>query len=677
MLKHIYLRIMNVQKTLKNKKINEYNKNNRDDNKIKQELSCITSKLCEENVKSQKKNDYMKINFECNINKNTNKTENIENKSKELSKYMLINNSNYKKIINRKKENHQVDIKNDNSIQDNLLNKKNDNCENFNISKKLYDEMSENNNLNKNEFNKNNILYNNYNENNNSDDNLKFILNYSSIQVLKSLNLNYNYINCKDFFMSLSLICNQLAIHKFDNKKFWYILSLKLTDILKIKDIYKTFCIRWLALILNSFARVNFLNKNFMKTSSYFIQNYKNEDIHSFDISQIVNSFSKLSYIDPSLFSFLEKFIYDKIDKMSCQSISNICNAYSKLDLKFEKLFFKLSIRIKKDMDKFNEQEIANIINSYSKLSKIDFDLFNKFLDNIYRKFYDFKPIEIVMITNAYSKCNIYNKCFFSHLFSYITKNSKNFHPTELSILANSYAKFNLREIKIFEIIKKGIIKKENMLDSGNVAMLLHAYGKLLIREEYFILNLLKKKSHLIDLLDCRNLTLFYVSLIKLNIDIPIYIYNSLKLNIIKKLNYFTDLALVSICYSSMFYKYFDIHLISSILILLNKRKARSRSFSHQIHVSLFVLLSLYDFYKFSLKFLICLYTLLNRASEYFNKPNYYDINKSTIQKRIFQFFPKQLNIQSEVAVGPFVVDFLLLNKNLHEQYIKNHKSIK
>ncbi|CRG99810.1 conserved Plasmodium protein, unknown function [Plasmodium relictum] len=675
MLKHIYLRIMNVQKALKNKKITEYNKNNKDDNKIKQELSCFTNKLYDENVKHRKinenKNDYKKINFECNLNKNLNKTENIEKEQQELSKYVLANSNDFINVTNRNRENEQAYI----TYQSYLLNNKNDNYEKFYMNTKLCEEMNKNN-LND-DFNKNKSLYNSINDNANLDDNLKFILNYSSIQVIKSLNLNYNYINCKDFFMSLSLICNQLAIHKFDNKKFWYILSIKLTDILKLKDIYKTFCIRWLALILNSFARVNILNKNFMKTSSKFIQHYKNEDIHSFDISQIVNSFSKLNYIDSSLFIFLEKFIYDKIDQMSYQSISNICNAYSKLDLKFEKLFFILSIRIKKDTDKFNEQEIANIINSFSKLSKIDFDLFNKFLQHIYIKFYNFKPIEIVMITNAYSKCNIYNKCFFSHLFSYIIKNSKYFHPAELSILANSYAKFNLREIKVFEIIKKGIIKKENMLDSGNVAMLLHAYGKLLIREEYFILNLLKKKSHLINLLDCRNLTLFYVSLIKLNIDIPIHIYDNLKLNIIKKLNYFTDLALVSICYSSMFYKYFDIRLISLILILLNKRKANSRSFSHQIHVSLFVLHSLYDFYKFSLKFLICLYQLLNRASSYFNKPNYYDINKSTIQKRISPFIPKKLNIQSEVAIGPFVVDFLLLNKNTHEQYIRNHRSIK
>ncbi|SBS83068.1 conserved Plasmodium protein, unknown function [Plasmodium ovale curtisi] len=493
---------------------------------------------------------------------------------------------------------------------------------------------------------------------------LELILKYASTQIIKSLSVNHDYINCKDYFMSLALICNQLAIHKFEDKSFWYSLSIKLTNILKIqkRNVGKTLCIRWLALILNSFGRVHVINTCFLKEASSYIKLCKGEDVHTFDISQIVNAFSKLNYVDRSLFKHLEPFIFEKIDELSCQSIGNICNAYSKLEPYDTHLVNHLSIKIKKSINKFNEQELANVLNSFAKCNIRDLDLFNTSLKCIFHKFYNFKPIEIVMITNAYSKFNIYNKTFFSYLFSYIKNYSTHFKPPELAIIANAYANFNLREYKIFHIIKNGIVKKEYLLENGNVAMLLHAYGKLLIRDEQFILNLLNKKKKVINFLDCRNLTLFYVSIIKLNIDIPRDIYINLKLNISKKLHSFTDLALVSICYSSMFYMYFDMNLIASILLLLNKRKASSKSFAHQIHVSLFVLQSLYDFGKFSLNFLTCLLQLLNRSYHYISQPNYYDINKSAIQKRISPFIPKKknLHVQSEVPIGPFVVDFLL-----------------
>ncbi|KAI4838968.1 heptatricopeptide repeat-containing protein [Plasmodium brasilianum] len=505
------------------------------------------------------------------------------------------------------------------------------------------------------------------------NDNLMLVLNYSSLQVLRSLNMRYAYVNSKEYFMSLSLICNQLAVNKFNDKEFWLILSNKLTKVLKIKNINKIFCIRWLSLILNSFARVHILNKDFMKEASAVIMQCRSKDeMHSFDISQIVNSFSKLNYIDYNLFEFLEKFIYDKIDELSYQSISNICNAYCKLGKNNEILFSHLSKRVQTNLDKFNEQELANILNSYSKLNEKYVNLFNKSLQHVLDRFYKFKPVEIVMITNAYSKCNIYCKSFFSSLYCYIKNYSALFQPGELAIIANSYATFNMREVHTFEFIKKRIINKEYLLEDRNVAMLLHAYGKLLIRDEDFILNLLKKKKDVIKSLDSRNLTLFYVSLVKLNIHIPPDIYKSFKIMISKNLYSFTDLALVSICYASMFYMYFDMKLISSILLLLNKRQASSRSFAHQIHVSLFVLHTLYDFCKFSFKFIECLYHLLIRAYHYVTQPNYYDINKSGIQKRIYPFIPKKfINVHTEVPVGPFVVDFLLLRRIDTQQSVR------
>lgn len=311
------------------------------------------------------------------------------------------------------------------------------------------------------------------------------------------------------------------------------------------------------------------------------------------------------------------------------------------------------------------------------------FDIFNKAISYILCNYFKFMPIEITMIINSYSKCNIYNNNLFSYLYSYIKKNINNFQPPELCILCNAYANFNKRENKIFDMIRNVLMEKNNInkLEDGNVAMLLHAYGKLLIKDEEFILYLLINKKHVIQYLDSRNLTLFYVSLIKLNIHIPIYIYNIFKYYIKKKLSTFTDLGLTSILYSSStMYPpyYFDIHFISRILFLLNKRKANSKSFCHQIHVSLFVIHSLYNFDTFSLPFLSCIYQLLNVVYDHINKQNYYDIHKSNIQKRIYPFLPKyNIQIQSEVNIGPFIVDFLLLNKNHHAQYMHTHKSFK
>ncbi|CAD2097536.1 hypothetical protein YYG_03950 [Plasmodium vinckei petteri] len=657
MLKHIYLRLINVQKSIKKININ----NKLDSSWEHSEWKNLKHNKFKDNLYEQiykEKNNHI---IESTIN-NCHQIEN-ENKNTVLERH--------DKTYEDPKLHPLVSLSNNrNNKIENILNMQNvKNTQNNNKEKceeeLLLNELNQNEDLKKRHCGDMNEL--------------NLILNYSSMQVIKSLNVKHDYINCKDYFMSLSLICNQLAIYNYRNLNFWNILSIKLIDILKIKNIYKTFCIRWLALILNSFGRVHFLNKAFMKSSAIYIQNYKVEDLHSFDISQIVNCYSKLNYIDYNLFKYFEKIIYEKIDELSYQSISNICNAYSKLNPNDTKLYSILINKIKQNIDKFNEQELANILNAYSKLNVKDFDLFNKSLEYIFHRFDHFKPIEIVMITNAYSKCNINNKTLISYLFSYMKKNYNLFQPPELAIIANACANWNVREYKIFDIIKKGIIKKEHMLENGNVAMLLHAYGKLLIRDEYFILNIIKKKKHVISYLDSRNLTLFYVSIIKLNIDIPIEIYNNLKLNIFKKLHTFTDLALVSICYSSMFYMYFDIKLISSILFLLNKRKASSRSFAHQIHVSLFVLQSIYDFYKFSFKFIICLNDLLTRAYHYISQKNYYDINKSAIQKRIYPFIPKKKNIsiQSEVAIGPFVVDFLLLSKDFHQHQIEKCRSIK
>ncbi|ANQ07625.1 Uncharacterized protein PCOAH_00020470 [Plasmodium coatneyi] len=496
-------------------------------------------------------------------------------------------------------------------------------------------------------------------------DELTRVLAYASSQVIKSLHLRQHYINSKDYFMSLSLICNQLAAHRFKDHSFWNTVGGRLTELLRTEDVHKTMCVRWLALLLNSFARVYVLNEPFLREASIYLINNKEENLHTFDISQIANCFAKLNYGDAKLFKYMEEQICERIDELSCQSVSNICNAYSKLSLGSETLFCRLIKAVKKNMDNFNEQEIANILNAYSKLGEKKYThLFVNFLPHVCAKFDHFKPVEMVMIANAYSKCNLFNKTFFSLLCNYIERNADLFEPSEWAILANVYANFNLSDLKIFYLIKKKVSDREHLLQHRNVAMLLHAFGKLHIRDEAFVINLIKRKKHIIDSLDSRNLTLFYVSLIKLNLRIPTDIWANLKQNISSKLHTFTDLALVSICYSSMFLSYFDMKLVSSILLLLNERRANSKSFAHQMHVTLFVLHSVYNFGKFSPKFLLCLYELLSRAYQHIAQPNYYDINKSAIQKRISPFFPKNcLNVQAEVPIGPFVVDFLLTRK--------------
>lgn len=515
-------------------------------------------------------------------------------------------------------------------------------------------------------------------ESNNKKKELDRVLEYASEQIQKSLFLNPYYVNSQEFYMSLSLICNQLAINGYREKSFWCCLSVKLTELLKLQNIYETMCIRWLALILNSFARIPYRNDIFLQNVTKFILNYPNEDMHGFDISQIVNSYAKLGYLDVQVFKFFVKYILEKKKEMSCQSLSNICNAYSKMN-HFENLFFQLSTSIKQKADEFNDQEIANIVNSYSKLQKIDVQLFDQFIHKITNRIFCFKPVEIVMIANAYAKCNIYKKVLFDNITMYILQKQRQFTPVELSILANSYGKLNLKEMKVFDVIKKGLIEKENLLGPGNVAMLLHAYGKLAIRESIFLNNLIKKKKHLIPKIDCRNLTLIYVAVIKLNLDIPISIYNSMKYAIITNIYKFTDLALVSIAYSSLFHKYFDLTVVSYTLIVLDKRKAQSKSFAHQIQVILFVLNSFYNFSKFSYRFLICLHNLLQRASLFVTQDNYYDINKSSIQKKILPYLPQSFHILTEVSVGPFVIDFLLLHKSMHNytHYVKRHRSLK
>ncbi|EUD65652.1 hypothetical protein C922_03900 [Plasmodium inui San Antonio 1] len=496
-------------------------------------------------------------------------------------------------------------------------------------------------------------------------DELMRVLAYASSQVIKSLHLRQHYINSKDYFMSLSLICNQLAAHRFKDHSFWNTLGGKLTALLRIEDVHKTMSVRWLALILNSFARVYVLNEPLLKEASIYVRNCKEENLHTFDISQIANCFAKLNYGDAKLFTHMEQQICERIDELSCQSISNLCNAYSKLSLGSATLFCRLIKAVEKNLNNFKEQEIANILNAYSKLGeKKHYHLFVNFLPHICAKFDHFKPVEMVMIANAYSKCKLFDRTFFSLLCKYTSRNADLFEPSEWAILANVYANFNLRDVELFYLIRKKVSDKEHLLQHRNVAMLLHAFGKLQIRDEAFVINLVKKKKHIIDSLDSRNLTLFYVSLIKLNLRIPMDILANLKRNISNKLHTFTDLALVSICYSSMFLSYFDLKLVSSILLLLNERRANSKSFAHQMHVTLFVLHSVYDFGQFSPKFLLCLHQLLSRAYQHIAQPNYYDINMSAIQKRISPFFPKNcLNVQTEVPVGPFVVDFLLTRK--------------
>ncbi|SOV20865.1 conserved Plasmodium protein, unknown function [Plasmodium sp. DRC-Itaito] len=735
MLKHIYLRIVNVQKNL-NKKINEYNVSNINEEGMNMNHISILSR--KENL-LLKKNENV-------YNKNYNNINNMEMKHISEKKENIIKNNYSNDIFNV--ENFYVDIFKNKMTKGvgqneydviNKLNKCNINDSPDNINKDTHSNNIHNicniSNMcnNSSDISIQNI-FKQRGDNINTHkihNNLHFILHYSSYQIIKSLNAPYNYINNKDYFMSLSLICNQLAINKYENKNYWYILSTKLTSILKEKNIHENFHIRWLALILNSYAKINFVNRNFLKGCSEYIQhnykimsseNKKDYIIHSFDISQIVNSYTRLNYIDEKLFWYLKKYIDEQIDDMSYQSISNICNAYSKLlnIEKYENMFFKLGMRIRDNIKQFKPQELANILNSYSKFyniymnnnihvnNNVDykdhlndsnylsynflkkkkktfpfFDIFNKAISYILCNYHKFMPIEITMIINSYSKCNIYNNNLFCYLYNYIKKNIHNFHPTELSILCNAYANFNKRENKIFDMIRNILMTNNNInkLEDGNTAMLLHAYAKLLIRDEEFILYLLKNKKHVIQYLDSRNLTLFYVSLIKLNIHIPIYIYNIFKYYIKKKLTTFTDLALISILYSSstMYPQYyFDIHFISRILFLLNKRKANSKSFCHQMHVSLFVIHSLFNLYIFSLPFLSCIYQLLNVVYDHINKHNYYDINKSNIQKRIYPFLPKNnVHIQSEVNIGPFIVDFLLLHRYNHAQYIYIHRSYK
>uniref|UniRef100_A0A7S1NZZ6 RNA-editing substrate-binding complex 6 protein domain-containing protein n=1 Tax=Vitrella brassicaformis TaxID=1169539 RepID=A0A7S1NZZ6_9ALVE len=325
------------------------------------------------------------------------------------------------------------------------------------------------------------------------------------------------------FYWSVSMFCNKFAGYAFTDPPFWQQLGDVLIGVLtqtqqqqrqqhhkqqEASGSSSAVEIRWLALILNSYARVDFRHERLMEVAASVLLQRTAPSFEGTDVSQLCNAFARLS--PPLTSPHAPKYLRQLCDglavaamrhvaELSAQGIANIVNAYARLEAFHHDLFVALETAAMDKLDSFGPQEMANALNGYAKFADSRPEvksprLFDAFGDRIAARLREFKPPELVMVVNAYAKVGFHRRRLFDRLDERLPEVVGHLNGRELSILANGYARFWRRCDALFDQIsvrllsadhsQQADILRPSVCSGMNLALLLHSYGRLAVRHQ-------------------------------------------------------------------------------------------------------------------------------------------------------------------------------------------------
>eukprot|EP00922_Rhytidocystis_sp_ex-Travisia-forbesii_P070458 GHVS01105244.1.p1 GENE.GHVS01105244.1~~GHVS01105244.1.p1 ORF type:complete len:886 (-),score=141.64 GHVS01105244.1:1658-3937(-) len=214
-----------------------------------------------------------------------------------------------------------------------------------------------------------------------------------------------------------------------------------------------------LSLVANAYARANRRPLALLRAIS--LEARTRSSLNPQDLSNVVNAFARLDYVDSQLFEYFAPIIAAKVREFQPQGLANVANAYAKAGVRSEVLFERIGLVSMFWMQKFKAQEIANLANAYAKLEIRDKSLFGSIADEV-----------------------IYRGT--------IGKKFSPFDIRSLEQLANAFAKLGLRDSRVFFVLSvmlKDTVAREGagQVDGQTVSTLMHAFGKARMKMTVFV----------------------------------------------------------------------------------------------------------------------------------------------------------------------------------------------
>uniref|UniRef100_A0A3B0MTJ9 RNA-editing substrate-binding complex 6 protein domain-containing protein n=1 Tax=Theileria annulata TaxID=5874 RepID=A0A3B0MTJ9_THEAN len=293
---------------------------------------------------------------------------------------------------------------------------------------------------------------------------------------------------------------NILAKKEINQPKF---LWLKTAEILTESEdksnpnsILSKFQVKDVCIILNAFAKVNFLNLKLIESgTSIIIRQIRN--IHTRDLCNVIHSLGKLNQLS-TLSRVINKLFTGKnnikdmnsvlkvikncnekdfsmllrvlmlnsetlgLDSITRKLLDSLTNKYEILSDQTIAILSNsvaqygrdengtlsvlapiITLRLRKGC--FTPQCIAQISNGCAKLNFRDFELFSALSQRVLMNVHEFPPRSLANILNAFSKLNIFNKQLFTSLIPQFESNLKLMTPQCIGNTINAYSKFSLQ----------------------------------------------------------------------------------------------------------------------------------------------------------------------------------------------------------------------------------------
>ncbi|EAN30652.1 hypothetical protein TpMuguga_03g00811 [Theileria parva strain Muguga] len=253
---------------------------------------------------------------------------------------------------------------------------------------------------------------------------------------------------------------------------------------LEVKDV----CI-----ILNSFAKVNFLNLKLIETgTSIIIRQIRN--IHTRDLCNVIHSLGKLNQ-HSTLSAVINKLFKPKNNKINninsvLKVISN-CNEkdFSMLlrvlmlnseNLDFDSVTKKLLNSLTDKYDSLSDQTLAILANSVAQYGKDENGTLSVLAPIITLRLRrgNFTPQCIAQISNGFAKLNFRDFELFSALAQRVLMNPQEFPPRCLANLLNGFSKLNIFNEQLFTKLIPQFESNLSLMTPQCIGNTVNAYSK-------------------------------------------------------------------------------------------------------------------------------------------------------------------------------------------------------
>ncbi|UKJ88593.2 hypothetical protein MACJ_001837 [Theileria orientalis] len=244
------------------------------------------------------------------------------------------------------------------------------------------------------------------------------------------------------------------------------VLTEKCSKRLNNKTILSNYEVREVCIILNAFAKVDYLSVNLIEESTKIITK-QIRDVHTRDICNVIHSLGKLNQISP-----LTKII-NKLFKLGAQREND-----------YEKIL--------KIIEECNEQDFSMLLRVFL-LNSENLELDNvtkKFLKSISDKYDHLSDQTLAILSNSLANYGRDDNQTLSVLAPIITYRLRKgyFTPQCIAQISNGYAKLKSREEELFTALSERVLRDMDLFSARCISNVLNAFSKLnIFKRDLFV----------------------------------------------------------------------------------------------------------------------------------------------------------------------------------------------